>query len=126
MVFMSRVLQGEIVTVPFKTSDNRTLEHPALVISKNLTDFEKEIFYAVLISSENHNPEYSIEIKNEMLTSPMLEQSYFVMHQIDKFEYNSLYVRHFSPRRYVKPEHIEDILNKIISVIFDGEDEDNG
>lgn len=125
MVFMSRVLQGEIVTVPFKTSDNRTLEHPALVISKNLTDFEKEIFYAVLISSENHNPEYSIEIKNEMLTSPMLKQSYFITHQIDKFEYNSLFVRHFNPRRYLKEEYIEDILNSIISVIFGDESDDD-
>lgn len=115
---MSKVLQGEIVTVPFKTSDNKTLEHPALVISKDLEDFGTEIFYAVLISTKNHHQEYCLEITNEMLTSPMSERSYFVTHQIEKFEYNPCIVRQYSPRRYLKSDYIEDVLNNIISVIF--------
>ncbi|MPN29001.1 hypothetical protein SDC9_176449 [bioreactor metagenome] len=53
-----------------------------------------------------------------MLTSPMSERSYFVTHQIEKFEYNPCIVRQYSPRRYLKSDYIEDVLNNIISVIF--------
>jgi len=115
---MSRYRQGEIVTVPFRLSDGDVIDHPALVVSHDLVDFGTDIFYTILISTKNHHPEYSIEITNEMLTSPMDEQSYFVTHQLDKFESDSTYIRPFYPKRYLKDEYVEDVLNKVISVIF--------
>ena len=38
------------------------------------------VFYAVLISSKNLNPEFTIEIQNDWLSKPLSKQSYFVTH----------------------------------------------
>jgi len=110
--------QGEIVFVPFRLSDGSILDHPALVVSQGLIDFGDDIFYAVLISTKNHHDEYTIEIKNEMLTSPLDDKSYFVTHQLDKFVYKDLPKIHNGKKRFVKEEYIESILNKIIETIF--------
>ncbi|MCE5320107.1 MAG: type II toxin-antitoxin system PemK/MazF family toxin [Bacteroidales bacterium] len=111
--------QGEIVFVPFRLSDGEVIDHPALVVSQNLTDFGDDIFYAVLISTKNHHDEYTIEISDEMLTSPLKEKSYFVTHQLDKFVYKEIHGIDTRTKRFVKDEYIEGILNKVIETIFD-------
>lgn len=63
---VTRVEQREIEEVPFVMPDGQVLPHPALVISRDeLQEDEDGMFYAVLISSKNHIPEYTIPIQNE-------------------------------------------------------------
>jgi hypothetical protein len=63
---VNRVSQREIVEVPYQLPDGNVKPHMALVLSTDkLQDAEDGMFYAVLISSKNLNPEFTMEIKNE-------------------------------------------------------------
>ena len=108
---------GEIVEVTVKFPGEGYKVHTALVISgKDLQDDEEGMFYAVLISSKNHLPKYTIELKDEWLTRPMLKKAYFVTH----------FMTYFSPeevsqsyRTSVKSEFMDIILSKVIKSIFE-------
>ena len=59
---MTPVFQREIVEVPFLLPDGAVKNHPALVVSvPELQEEEDGLFYAVLISTKNHHPKYTIE-----------------------------------------------------------------
>jgi len=72
--------------------------------------------YAVLISTKNHNPQYTIELKNEWLNKPMLRQSFFVTHIMSFFKTSEVLVSH---NVYVKPQYFDMILQKTFYSIFD-------
>ncbi len=107
---------GEIVEVTFKFPGEGYKVHPAIVVSTpDLQEDEFGMFYAVLISSKNIKPQYTIEIKNEWLTKPLLKQSFFVTH----------YMAYFTPdevtRRYniaVRDEYMDRIICKNIKSIY--------
>ena len=63
---VKRVSQREIVEVPYQIPDGSIKPHMGLVLStQKLQDAEYGMFYAVLISSKNLYPEFTLEIKNE-------------------------------------------------------------
>lgn len=107
---------GEIIEVTFLFPDEGYKVHPALVVSgDNLIEDEEGMFYAVLISSKNIKPQYTMEIKNEWLTKPLLKQSYFVTH----------FMTYFTPDEVsqsynvsVKSEYMDQIISKTINSIF--------
>lgn len=69
---VSTVSQREIVEVPYQLPDGSIKPHMALVLStERLLNAEDGMFYAVLISSKNINPEFTMEIKNEWLNKPL-------------------------------------------------------
>lgn len=76
------------------------------------------VFYAILISTKNHNPQYTIELKNEWLNKPMLRQSYFVTHIMSFFKLKDVYSSH---NVFVKSEYFDKILEKTFYSIFDVE-----
>jgi hypothetical protein len=54
---VNKVRPGEIVEVPFLLPNGEFKAHPALVVSPcRLQDDEDGLFYAILISTKNHNP----------------------------------------------------------------------
>jgi len=60
---VNRVFQREIVEVPYQLPDGSIKPHMALVLSTDkLQEAEDGLFYAVLISSKNINPEFTLEI----------------------------------------------------------------
>lgn len=82
------VVQREIIEVPFLLPDGSNKRHPALVISvPDLQQEEDGLFYAVLISTKNHHPRYTLEIKPEDIVSDnnLLHKSYFVTHMVTYF-----------------------------------------
>ena len=108
---------GEIVEVTFKFPGEGYKVHPALVISgKELQDDEDGMFYAVLISSKNYSPKYTIELKEEWLTRPFYRQSYFVTHFMAYFNPE---VVSQSYRTSVKSKFMVGILSKVINSIFE-------
>ena len=108
---------GEIVEVTFKFPGEGYKVHPALVISgKDLQDEEGGMFYAVLISSKNYSPKYTIELKDEWLTRPMCKQSYFVTHFIAYFNPEEV---SRSYRTSVKSMYMDTILAKVINSVFE-------
>ena len=78
---VNKVSQREIIEVPYQLPDGSIKPHMALVLStEKLQLAEDGMFYAVLISSKNLNPEFTMKIQAEWLSKPLSKQSYFVTH----------------------------------------------
>lgn len=87
-----------------------------MVVSANyLQDVEDGMFYAILISSKNHNPDLTIEIKNEWLNKPLSKQSYFVTHIVAMFNTEDVVNRY---NNYVKSKYFDSILEQAIQNLF--------
>lgn len=113
---VSKVRQGEIVEVPFFLPGGVIKPHPALVVSPvRLQDDENGLFYAILISTKNHNPQYTIELRNEWLNKPILRNSYFVTHIMSFFKTSEVISSH---NVFVKPQFLDKILVKNIRSIY--------
>ena len=117
---VTTVHQREIVEVSFKFLDGVNRTHPALVISTDeLQDVEEGMFYAVLISSKNLHPEYTIEIKAEDIYNGTLDKkSYFVTHFIAYFTIDDIISKRGT---FVKKEKFNEVVNTIIDNIFGDE-----
>lgn len=114
---VTSVHQREIVEVSFRFLDGIERIHPALVISVDkLQEAEEGMFYAVLISSKNIHPEYTIEIKPEdILGGCMDKKSYFVTHFIAYFTLNDIVSRR---NQFLRKDRFNDVVNTIIDNIF--------
>ncbi len=73
------------------------------------------MFYAVLISSKNYHPQFTLEIKNEWLTRPMLKSSFFITHFMTYFTPDDVTQ---SYRISVKSKYMDGIISKTIHSIF--------
>lgn len=114
---VNRVRPGEIVEVPYLLPGGVFKPHPALVVSPcRLQDDEDGLFYAVLMSTKNHNPQYTIELKNEWLSKPMLRQTFFVTHIMTFFKTHDVISSH---NTFVKAQYFDKILEKTFRSIFD-------
>lgn len=109
------VTQGEIIEVDFRFPNDKLIKHPALVVSPVVHDALGDFIYAILVSSKNINPQYTIEITPDMLTKSFSKQSYFVTHILDKFP-ESIISRQDSI--FIKPEYFDIVLEKVIKNIF--------
>lgn len=115
---VSRVHQRQIVEIAYRFHDGTVLPHPALIVSPdNLQDIEEGMFYAVLISSKNIHPEFTIEIDQEDLigSTKLPKQSYFVTHIISYFTYFDV-ISNFN--LFVKKERFDLVVDKVIDSIF--------
>ena len=113
---MNHVEQREIVEVPYVMPNGCILPHPALVISRNeLQEAEHGMFYAVLISTKNHHPEYTVKIENEWLNKPLGKQSYFVTHIINLFHVNDVMRRN---NAFVKKIYFDRLVDIIIDNVI--------
>ena len=115
---VTRVNQGEIVEVPFELPDGSILPHPALVISNEyLQDYEDGLFYAVLISTKNHYPEFTIPIEDSWLNKPLSKSSFFVTHIIDQFNVDEVMKR---SNTYLKARYFDYVVDEIIKNVIGG------
>lgn len=114
---VSKVHQREIVEVSFNFLNGKRLVHPALVVSVDqLQEDEDGMFYAVLISSKNIHPEYTIEINREdLIGGDMDKKSYFVTHILTYFSVNDIISRRGVS---VKKKKFDKVVNTIIDNIF--------
>lgn len=109
------VAQWEVVEVDFLMPDGRFLPHPALVVSANELFEDEEFFYAVLMTTKNYFPKYTIEITPEMLTKPQHRQGYFATHIVGMFNMNSVLQK---ANTFLKPEFRGKIREKIQRSVF--------
>ena len=106
---VNKVSQREIIEVPYQLPDGSIKPHMALVLStEKLQLAEDGMFYAVLISSKNLNPEFTMEIQSEWLSKPLTKQSYFVTHIVTYYRTDE-----------VKAQYFDAIMNKVILSMFD-------
>ncbi|MBR7080386.1 MAG: type II toxin-antitoxin system PemK/MazF family toxin [Treponema sp.] len=68
--------QRDIVEANFQFPDGSFKPHPALIVSNNELQENEGYIYLCMISSKNYNPQYSYALTDEMLTKPMIKQSY--------------------------------------------------
>ena len=112
----SEVKPLEIVEVNFYfPTQAKYLPHPALVISTAELFEEEEMFYAVLLSSKNLLPQYTIAIKPEWLSKPERAKGYFVTHMVSMCSMRDVSKR---SNTFLKPQYFDLVKTKIISSIF--------
>lgn len=89
----------------------------ALVLStEKLQLAEDGMFYAVLISSKNLNPEFTMEIQSEWFSKPLTKRSYFVTHIVTYYRTDEV-TQSFN--NFVKAQYFDAIMNKVILSMFD-------
>lgn len=79
------------------------------------------MFYAVLISSKNIHPEYTIEISDEDIVGSigsMTKKSHFVTHFIAYFTLNDIVSRR---GQFVRKDKFNEVVGSIIDNIFGDE-----
>ena len=114
---VEHVSKQEIVEVFYRTPEGDVKEHPALVISTEILFEEEEgMFYAVLISTKNHHPEYTMKIEDEWLNRPLGKESYFVTHIVTFFKLEDVIRR---TNTYVKEHFFYKVLERVIDSMFD-------
>lgn len=97
--------------------DGVCLNHPALVLStERLFNIEDGMFYAVLISTKNHHPEYTLEIQQDWLNGSLSRKSYFVTHIVTFFKPNDVISAN---NEFVKKDYFSKVLYKVIDSMFD-------
>lgn len=115
---VKKVEQREIVEVPFDLPDGRILPHMALVLSTpDIQEAEDGLFYAVLISSKNHFPEYTIPIRHEWLSKPLSKSSYFITHIVKDFNVDDVINRYNNYiHRDIFPQIVRQIVRNVTNV----------
>jgi len=110
------VEQGQIVEISYLLPGGRFKVHPALVVSvPELQNEEDGMFYAVLISTENIHPQYTIKIEPNWLNRPMEGKSYFVTHIMNYFQVSQITK---NTNTFVKKRYLDHIIAKVINSIF--------
>lgn len=89
----------------------------ALLLScDEIQDYEDGMFYAVLISSKNHSPEFVVPIEEGWLSKPLSKQSYFITHIVKDFHVEDVISRY---NNYIKEDIFEGVVRKIIKNVID-------
>ena len=76
---------------------------------------ESKKYNAVLISTKNHIPEYTIPIKNEWLNKPLGKQSYFITHLVNMFNVTDVMNRN---NRFFKKVYFDEVIDTIVDNII--------
>ena len=109
-----KVQQRDIVEVNFQLPNGTFKIHPALVISnQNVLDTE-DIFYAVMISSNSFNDEFTFELSNTMLTKPLSKISYVKCQLIQAYSTNKV----INKISVIKPTYFQQIKQTIFDTVF--------
>lgn len=106
--------QRDIVEINFMFPDGTSKPHPALIVSNDELQEVEGYIYLCLISSKDYNPEYSYPLSDEMLTVPMVKQSY-VKCQILVGDIERDVIRKIGTLR--KP-YFDEVIDKIQKSIF--------
>ena len=109
-----RVYQRDIVEVNFLFPDGKMKPHMAVVISNDELNENEGFFYLAMISSKNYNPQYTVELTNEMLSKPLQLKSYVVCQLISGYTERDV-VKHCSR---VNKTAFNEIVEKIKETIF--------
>ena len=109
------VKQRDIVEIAFYTG-SKPEPHPAVVISNNEIFEIEGFFYAVLLSTKNLFPEFTIEITPAMINSPKNNRNgYAVCHMVQQFYPEDIITRTGAT---LKSDAFEKLTNKVKEVIF--------
>jgi hypothetical protein len=109
------ICQRDIVEIAFYTG-RKPEAHPAIVVSAD-NIFETEgFFYAILLSTKNIYPDFTLEINPEMINSPRNQRiGYAVCHMIQQFYPEDIITRTGAS---LKGYAFQKVLSKVQNVVF--------
>lgn len=109
------IRQRDIVEIAFYTG-NKPEVHPALVVSNNEIFEVEGFFFAVLLSTKNRFPEFTVEIAPAMINNPRNQRNgYAVCHMLQQFFPEDVIDRTGSS---MKIDAFNLVVDKIKEVIF--------
>jgi hypothetical protein len=109
------IRQRDIVEIAFYTG-NKPEPHPAVVISKDDIFDAEGFFYAILLSTKNLFPDFTIDITPLMINFPRNNRTgYAVCHMIQQFYPEDIITRTGAT---LKLDAFEKLTNKVKEVIF--------
>jgi mRNA-degrading endonuclease toxin of MazEF toxin-antitoxin module len=88
--------------------------HMAVVVSNDELNENEEFFYLAMISSKNYNPQYTFELRDDMLSRPLRLKSYVICQLISGYTERDV-IKHCSR---VKEAAFNEIVEKIKETIF--------
>jgi mRNA-degrading endonuclease toxin of MazEF toxin-antitoxin module len=109
-----RVHQRDIVEVNFLFPDGKMKPHMAVVVSNDELNENEDFFYLAMISSKNYNPQYTFELRDDMLSKPLMLKSYVVCQLISGYTERDV-IKHCSR---VNEKTFNEIVEKIKKTIF--------
>lgn len=109
-----RVQQRDIIELNYELPNGKFKAHPALVISNSNVLETEDIFYAVMISSNSMNEEFSFELDNSMLTKPLSKKSFVKCQLIQSYTTDEV----ISKLSSLKQVNFDKVLKRIFETVF--------
>jgi mRNA-degrading endonuclease toxin of MazEF toxin-antitoxin module len=109
-----KVNQRDIVEVNFLFPDGQMKPHMAVVVSNDELTETEGFFYLAMISSKNYNPQYTFELKDNMLSTPLELKSYVICQLISGYTERDVIKKCSGVNKQV----FVDIVEKIKKTIF--------
>lgn len=109
-----RVQQKDIIELNYQLPNGKFKIHPALIISNANVLETEEIFYAVMISSNPMNDDFTFELDNSMLTKPLVKKSFVKCQLLQSYTPDEV----ISKISSVKQAHFDKIVKMIFETVF--------
>lgn len=109
-----KVQKRDIVELNYELPNGKFKVHPALIISNENVLQTEDIFYAVMISSNRINDDFTFELENAMLTKPLLKKSYIKCQILQSYTTEEV----ISKISSVKQVYFDKILKRIFETVF--------
>ena len=109
-----KVQQRDIVELNYQLPNGKLKLHPALIISNSDVLDTEDIFYAVMISSNPMNDDFTFELENAMLTKPMTKKSFVKCQLLQSYSTDEV----ISKISTVKQVYFDKILKQIFETVF--------
>jgi hypothetical protein len=108
------VNQRDIIEVNFELPDGSLKIHPALVISNHNVLEAEDIFYALMISTKPYNDEFTVKIKDSMLSKSLSKKSFVKCQLIQSYTTDEV-LRKISS---MKIDAFESVKKKMLESVF--------
>ena len=109
-----KVQQRDIVELNYELPNGKIKIHPVLIISNDNVLETEDIFYAVMISSNPINDDFTFELDNSMLSKPLSKKSYVKCQLLQSYSIDEV----ISKISIVKQVHFDKILKRIFETVF--------
>lgn len=109
-----KVQKRDIVELNYELPNGKFKVHPALIISNENVLETEDIFYAVMISSNPINDDFTFELDNVMLTKPLQKKSYVKCQILQSYTTEEV----ISKISSVKQVYFDKILKRIFETVF--------
>lgn len=113
--------QRQIVEVEFRLPpDGDSLKHPAIILSNTTINEDEQAFVAIMMTSKNHDDEYSFVVDNAMVSKPFdnKEHREIRLHLIGHFLYDDI-IKNTQGLRFLKEDQFKRLIYQMNEITFE-------